>query len=55
MGAPSSWPITRGRKPQGSRAATSASFVRKSSEKAPITLERLAAIASSSRSRWLRA
>ena len=46
---------TRGRKPQGSRAATSASLVRKSSENAPITLDRLAAIASSRRSRWLRA
>ena len=55
MVAPSSRPITSGRKPQGSRAATSASGVRKSSENAPITFERLAAIASSSRSRWLRA
>ena len=37
--APSSRPMTSGRKPQGSRAATSASGVRNRSEKAPITLD----------------
>ena len=55
MVAPSKLPSTSGRKPQGSRAATRASGVRKSSEKAPITFERLVAMASSRRGRWLRA